>query len=52
MGISEDQKKVMKHFYDKYDELLAHECPFCGDSIVDWINKPFGGDAESWKINA
>jgi len=36
---------------EQYDQMLAKECPYCGDDTVEWINKPFNGDKAAWDLN-
>lgn len=50
-NLSEAERNLMNELYDKYDEFLAKECPYCGNKRVDWIFSNFNGDANSWKID-
>ena len=49
--ISDDDAKLQKEQYKKYDDKLAKECFYCGFGIVDWISTKFTGDADSWQLD-
>lgn len=46
------EEQEIKTRKEKFDELLAAECIYCGPSIVDTITMPFDDEKlrESWKI--
>lgn len=50
-NLTQDETKLLNDLYEQYDQMLAKECPYCGDETVEWITKPFSGDKGAWDLN-